>query len=325
MYEKDNELDQQPLEPTPNYYSVLPANIRYDSSLSGDVKVLYSEITALCNKQGYCWASNSYFSSLYNKNIRTIQRWISVLEKQGYISTELFYKPHSNEVEQRRIYINLSVSNETNNLNTDTPGDNFNEGVVTNVTPPSDKCDTGVVTNVTRGWWHKCHGGGDKNVMDNTTRVNTTRINNKSNIKFNTTTTTTTDSTNSLVSKESVISNDLKQIQEFYIKNSDCLGEFTQWVQQDLESWFNAFNHNQDVIIHGLTIALDNQKKYAFAKGVFKNWANLDLRTLEAIKDHERDYKAKHSRGNSLEQAIGLSTNCPKLSVEVPLYNWLED
>lgn len=71
----------------PSYYAVIPANIRYDTEIPDGAKLLYGEITALCDKEGYCWASNSYFSGLYGKSTDTISRWISALARRGYIYT----------------------------------------------------------------------------------------------------------------------------------------------------------------------------------------------------------------------------------------------
>lgn len=45
-----------------SYYAIIPANIRYDTRLKANSKLLYGEITALCNEKGFCWASNDYFS-----------------------------------------------------------------------------------------------------------------------------------------------------------------------------------------------------------------------------------------------------------------------
>ena len=50
---------------TPNYFGILPANVRYDKRLKPMEKILYTEITALSNAKGYCYATNSYFAKLY--------------------------------------------------------------------------------------------------------------------------------------------------------------------------------------------------------------------------------------------------------------------
>ena len=46
------------MEERPSYYSIITADVRYDKSLKDKAKLLYSEITALANKNGYCYASN---------------------------------------------------------------------------------------------------------------------------------------------------------------------------------------------------------------------------------------------------------------------------
>ena len=73
----------------PSYYAIIPAEIRYDKRLSSSQKLLYAEITALSNQSGYCWASNKYFSELYNVNKNTISSWISSLCKHGYIEVDI--------------------------------------------------------------------------------------------------------------------------------------------------------------------------------------------------------------------------------------------
>lgn len=72
-----------------SYFAIIPANVRYDDELSANAKLLYGEITALCNEKGYCWASNDYFSQLYGKSKYTVSRWISSLSKKGYIQSEI--------------------------------------------------------------------------------------------------------------------------------------------------------------------------------------------------------------------------------------------
>ena len=70
-----------------SYYAVIPAFVRYCKDVPDGAKLLYGEITALCNAQGYCWASNKYFSDLYGKSSDTISRWISQLAQAGFILT----------------------------------------------------------------------------------------------------------------------------------------------------------------------------------------------------------------------------------------------
>jgi len=68
----------------PNFYAIIPASVRYDETLMPNAKLLYGELTAMCNAEGFCWAENSYFAGLYSVSIYTISRWISQLEKGGY-------------------------------------------------------------------------------------------------------------------------------------------------------------------------------------------------------------------------------------------------
>lgn len=70
---------------TPTFYAIIPANVRYCKGLKANAKLLYGEITALCNKDGFCWAENSYFAQLYEVSEETISRWISDLKKHKFI------------------------------------------------------------------------------------------------------------------------------------------------------------------------------------------------------------------------------------------------
>lgn len=74
----------------PNYYAIIPATVRYDTELTANAKLLYGEITALCDKEGYCWATNEYFSKLYQTSERTVIRNLKLLESKKYI--EMFYQ-----------------------------------------------------------------------------------------------------------------------------------------------------------------------------------------------------------------------------------------
>lgn len=64
-----------------SYYAIIPATIRYNKDLKFAERLLYAEITALTNKKGYCFATNRYFSELYNVTVETVSRWISHLKR----------------------------------------------------------------------------------------------------------------------------------------------------------------------------------------------------------------------------------------------------
>lgn len=84
-----------------SYYAVIPATVRYDNNVVPSAKLLYGEITALCNEKGYCWATNDYFSKLYSVSKLTISTWIKSLCNAGYISAELVLDNSSQKVKMR--------------------------------------------------------------------------------------------------------------------------------------------------------------------------------------------------------------------------------
>ena len=90
---------------TPSYYSVIPASVRYCEGCSPHAKLLFSEISALSNKEGYCYASNSYFANLYDVRTESISRWISQLRENEHIETVSVSTGSANNILQRRIYI----------------------------------------------------------------------------------------------------------------------------------------------------------------------------------------------------------------------------
>ena len=94
----------------PNFYAILPADVRYDNRLSAKEKLLYAEITALSNKEGYCWANNTYFANLYNASNRTIITCINNLVDLGYVDRKLIHKKNSKEVEKRLLYPRKEIS-----------------------------------------------------------------------------------------------------------------------------------------------------------------------------------------------------------------------
>ena len=98
-----------------NYYAIIPADVRYDKRLKPLARLLYGEITALCNEKGYCWASNSYFAELYEVSDITISRYISELKEYGYI--KCIYDKTQENIDKRKIYIIPSYQNGQDGIN----------------------------------------------------------------------------------------------------------------------------------------------------------------------------------------------------------------
>jgi hypothetical protein len=94
---------------SPNYYSIITADVRYSKDLSFFEKVLYSDITALSNKNGYCNASNKYFAKIFGKSVSTITRAISNLVEHGFLENVLI-RDENNEITERKLYLNSKVT-----------------------------------------------------------------------------------------------------------------------------------------------------------------------------------------------------------------------
>lgn len=99
-----------------SYYAIIPANVRYDKDLAPNAKLLYGEITALCNEKGYCWASNQYFAELYGVSVLSIKRWVNSLVNKGYVYRTLTYKPNSKEVDKRILSIDSGIKIDTTSV-----------------------------------------------------------------------------------------------------------------------------------------------------------------------------------------------------------------
>ena len=94
----------------PNYYGILPSQVRYDTALTNLAKLLYCEISALASKDGICFATNSYFAKLYNSSERTISRAICSLEENGYVRITRHKKKGNVKVVKREIELMTKMS-----------------------------------------------------------------------------------------------------------------------------------------------------------------------------------------------------------------------
>ena len=101
----------KPIE-KPGYYAVLPANVRYDKRLKPIERLLYAEITSLCNKCGYCYATSGYFAGLYELTREHISKCISHLQEYGYIHIDIDKRSGNT----RKIYIEPLVNLKTQAL-----------------------------------------------------------------------------------------------------------------------------------------------------------------------------------------------------------------
>jgi hypothetical protein len=107
----------------PNYYAVIPAEVRYSKKLTPNAKLLYAEITALCNMNGKCTASTQYFCNLYEVSRVSIQKWLKILEDNKYIKRVNIYKQGSKEILARVITL---VNNPCKEMFTDNTNININ-------------------------------------------------------------------------------------------------------------------------------------------------------------------------------------------------------
>ncbi len=142
-----------------NYYAVIPAQVRYDNTIPPGARLLYGEIAALANKNGYCFAQNSYFAECYQITIKTVKAWLSALEEKKYIKRVVARDEETNEVTERRIYLlpienNITTSiQKSNDLDTEkflgreekVPYNNTFNNTFNNkkhiYSSPSQKCD----------------------------------------------------------------------------------------------------------------------------------------------------------------------------------------
>lgn len=98
------------------YYAIIPADVRYDVRLTPNAKLLYGEITALCNEKGFCWAMNEYFADLYSVSKVSVSKWVGNLRDCGYIEVQMQYKEGTKQISNRYIRLTTPLKENFNTL-----------------------------------------------------------------------------------------------------------------------------------------------------------------------------------------------------------------
>ena len=97
----------------------IPSKVLHNKKILPNAKLLFGEITFLCNKneKGCCWASNDYFAKLFKVSNTSISLWINSLLNNKFIKSEINYKNNT-----RKIYLKTSLSKLKDNISKDILG-----------------------------------------------------------------------------------------------------------------------------------------------------------------------------------------------------------
>lgn len=242
-----------------SYYAIIPANVRYDKELTANAKLLYGEITALCNEKGYCWATNSYFSELYGVSNKSISRWINQLTEKGHIHSVMFYKKSSKEVDQRRIYLGPSTEGRVDK----------------NVHTYGQKCPGGVDRIV--------HTPMDKNVQDNNTSFNTT-FNNTGEQRQQPYISNELDS-NSKNETPVVVDAAFGEVVKFYEQN---IGFMTPFVSQELGYMVDDLNAELTLLALKESVLANARNKVKYAQSILSSWKAQNFKTAADVENAEK-------------------------------------
>lgn len=116
-----------------SYWAVLPANIRYHRELTQTEKLLYAEVSALAQSDGFCWATDAYLAETLGCSVATVTRSLRKLRKLGFIRCE---KTTNAKGTERHIYCGIFLHEGGMVKNDDTVDD-----TVTNDDTPTVKND----------------------------------------------------------------------------------------------------------------------------------------------------------------------------------------
>lgn len=153
--EQNNQKGTKNMEERPGYYAIIPANVRYDKRLKPIERLLYGEITALSNKEGFCFATNGYFAGLYECTKISISNYVRHLEECGYIKTE--YDDGNN----RKIFITEGIKSSEGGIK-----NSFNTLLKENLRPIKNSFNNNNTSNNTTNNYEKKESETEKNDFD---------------------------------------------------------------------------------------------------------------------------------------------------------------
>lgn len=238
----------------PCYFSVLPSNVRYDDSLCPNEKLLFSEISSLCNKNGYCFANNEYFAKLYKVHKNTVSKWISHLKEKKYIRLFFTYKENSKAIDKRVLAVGELAfgPNIDNNLFEDISNNNLDD----------QNMDNEIVEDIEEK--HQSDEEIDEKNCPTPKRKAEYPLNEKlkdNNIKFN----------NSNI--------DRSIYTDFEKKFKTPLTPITKILLDQF-----LLIYPKDVVKHAMDIAIENGvPKISYVNGIIKNWKKANYKKLDDI------------------------------------------
>ncbi|MEJ9210095.1 DnaD domain protein [Bacillus smithii] len=80
---------------------------------------------------------------------------------------------------------------------------------------------------------------------------------------------------------------------DFYQQNFGILNSF---IAEEISQWINDIG--SELVIEAMKRALREQKKWNYANGILKDWANNNLRTLKDVEAYENAFKNRRKKNN---------------------------
>lgn len=234
------------MEENPNYYGILPASVRYCKGLTPNAKILYTELTALTNKNGYCHASNNYFAELYNVSDRSISQWFKELSNFGFIEIQII---KNNSGTFRKIF--LSRMKETSNGGMKKSSTPYEENFYTKEYYKEEYTSNNIINNNIDSFSKK------ETKKESVKKDNTTFIFPK-------------DVSDNLINSIASFFEYRKEIKKPFKSQKAIDGKISQFISQSKE-------YGEEAVIHSITNAIANQYQGTFIDKKYLNKSQTNL------------------------------------------------